>query len=45
MNSILIVEDEENLNRGIKLKPEKEGYQVKQASILRISPLILRPMY
>lgn len=28
MNNILIVEDEENLNRGIKLKLEKEGYRV-----------------
>lgn len=28
MNSILLLEDEENLKRGISLKLEKEGYQV-----------------
>jgi DNA-binding response OmpR family regulator len=28
MNNILLLEDEENLNRGISLKLEKEGYQV-----------------
>lgn len=31
MNSILLLEDEENLNRGISLKLEKEGYQVFSA--------------
>ncbi|MGN0153381.1 MAG: response regulator transcription factor [Lachnospiraceae bacterium] len=32
MNQILLLEDEENLNRGISLKLEKEGYQVFSAS-------------
>ncbi|MCM1179485.1 MAG: response regulator transcription factor [Clostridium sp.] len=32
MNQILLLEDEENLNRGICLKLEKEGYQVFPAS-------------
>lgn len=27
MHRILLLEDEENLNRGISLKLEKEGYQ------------------
>ena len=31
MNQILLIEDEENLNRGISLKLEKEGYQVYSA--------------
>lgn len=31
MNQILLLEDEENLNRGISLKLEKEGYQVFSA--------------
>lgn len=32
MNQILLLEDEDNLNRGISLKLEKEGYQVFSAS-------------
>lgn len=31
MNHVLLLEDEENLNRGISLKLEKEGYQVFSA--------------
>lgn len=31
MNQILLLEDEENLNRGISLKLEKEGYHVLSA--------------
>lgn len=31
MNRILLLEDEENLNRGISLKLEKEGYHVYSA--------------
>ena len=29
MNQILLIEDEENLNRGISLKLEKEGYHTE----------------
>ncbi|MDE5862832.1 MAG: response regulator transcription factor [Lachnospiraceae bacterium] len=32
MNQILLLEDEENLNRGISLKLEREGYQVLSAT-------------
>lgn len=32
MQSILILEDDENLNRGISLKLCREGYQVFSAS-------------
>lgn len=34
MNQILLLEDEENLNRGISLKLEKEGYGVKDVFTL-----------
>lgn len=32
MQNILLIEDEENLNRGISLKLKKEGYTVFSAS-------------
>lgn len=32
MQNILLIEDEENLNRGISLKLKKEGYSVYSAS-------------
>lgn len=35
MNHILLLEDEENLNRGISLKLKKEGYEVFSASGVR----------
>ena len=33
--NILLLEDDESLNRGITLKLQKEGYQVTQATVSR----------
>ena len=35
MANILLLEDDESLNRGITLKLQKEGYQVTQATVSR----------
>lgn len=35
MNTILLLEDDENLNRGISLKLKKEGYQVFSATTIQ----------
>lgn len=36
MKNILLIEDEENLNRGISLKLKKEGYIHKQSLVERM---------
>ena len=41
MTDILLVEDEESVNRGIEFTLTKEGYQVKTAGTIREAEIVL----